>query len=191
VGLSRLVTLELDRDQPRAALTRHGEAAEVAGRLGEGSEVAFAAALAAVARLRCGEPAAVGSFERATATLRAIDTKGDLAYTLILAARHHLAAGELERAESQAAEALALARTVGRGSETAAAAALLARIAGTRGDREAALAQLAPLREQEARPGELSAQARALIADAVAHVEAARSSVGSGTGNRTTKRRST
>jgi hypothetical protein len=93
---------------------------------------------------------------------------------LLLAAQHGLASGDLERAEAQAAEALQLARAVGRVSEAAAATALLASLAWSRGDRAMARTLLAPLREEAAEPGRLSAQARAIVRDAARPIDGER-----------------
>jgi hypothetical protein len=97
----------------------------VAARLGEGSEGPAADALEALVR-RADGAAADGDLEAALDRLRAIDTKGLVAYVQNVAARQDLARGRTEAAARRAEEALAAATAVGKARDVALAQAILA-----------------------------------------------------------------
>jgi DNA-binding SARP family transcriptional activator/tetratricopeptide (TPR) repeat protein len=154
--MARLAMIDLEAGRPALALARAPELSAAAARLGEGSEAPMAEALAAVARLALAEAGAAERLEAAVATLRAIDTKGSLAYVQNLAAEIDLAAGRPERARQRAEEAFRAAAAVDRRSQTALARALLARADLAAGDRESAAARL----QEAVDPEGLSARAR-------------------------------
>jgi hypothetical protein len=161
--MARLAMIDLEAGRPALALARAPELSAATARLGEGSEAPMAEALAAVARLALAEAGAAERLEAAVATLRAIDTKGSLAYVQNLAAEIDLAAGRPERARQRAEEALRAAAAVDRRSQTALARALLARADLAAGDRGSAAARL----QDAVDPEGLSARARQALRRAV------------------------
>jgi DNA-binding SARP family transcriptional activator/tetratricopeptide (TPR) repeat protein len=134
----RAAMIELERGRPADALARCLGLADLVGRMGEGSEPAFTAAVAALARLLQGEPGADAVVEEALGELRAIDSKWMTAYVLTHLAALDLRAGRPARARERAEEALASAEQVGRAGEAAVARAVLAGVALAGGDRAAA-----------------------------------------------------
>jgi hypothetical protein len=98
------------------------EVADAARRMGE-SQVPFADALAALARLRRGEPEARGGRRASLAALRERDDKAQLAYALNEAAAQALASGAPAAALRMAGEALEAALAVRRPSQIARARA--------------------------------------------------------------------
>src|SRR5262249_49126552 len=82
--------------------------------------------------------------DEAIAALRLVDSKGQLAYVLDVAAALDLEDGRLAVARERAVEALGCAETVGRPSETALARALLAQAAARAGARDGAVPAPAP-----------------------------------------------
>jgi tetratricopeptide (TPR) repeat protein len=127
--LMKLAQIELERARPDAALARCQALEPVAAKMGNGSEVAGAAALSALAHLLRGDAGALEQVESALTQLRGIDARALLAYTLLFVAQLDVAAGRIEAAQKRATEALAAAETVGRRSEIALARAVLARAA--------------------------------------------------------------
>jgi hypothetical protein len=133
--------------------------------MSEGSEPAFALALAALARLALGASGAAAEVEQAVATLRALDSKWMLAYALAAASAVDLRGGRREQARARAAEALSAAEAVGRRSEAALARVVLARTALDEGDAAGARDTVAAAVADCAVPGQLSARAAAAVAD--------------------------
>jgi tetratricopeptide (TPR) repeat protein len=162
-SLSRLIMLLLERGSAEIALSRCAELEPLAKKLGEGSEVPFAATLKALARLVLGVPEAAGEVDVALEKLRAIDTKGQLAYASNFVAHIEIGAGAVERAKRRAEEALAAAEAIGRRTEVARARVILSRIADLLGDASAARAHIEALREDLVRPLVLAAAARNAI----------------------------
>jgi DNA-binding SARP family transcriptional activator len=163
--LARMAMIELERGAPAAALERCQLLSALAARMSEGSEPAFALALAALARFSLNTPEAMGEVEQAVATLRALDSNWMLAYAQVSAAGTELERGHLGAARARAEEALAAAETVGRRSEAALAAALLARIALSESGADAARRALAAAVADAAVPGRLSRRAAAAVAE--------------------------
>ncbi|MGE0747488.1 MAG: hypothetical protein AB7K86_19665, partial [Rhodospirillales bacterium] len=159
-----------------AAAAVAADAGEIAGRLRDGSEQPFAAALAA---LSChaldGETDAGGAaIDAAVAALRQADAKYRLCFTLSRAAALDLERGFAGRAAARAGDALSLAETLNRPSDTALALVLRARAAAALGrpaDTRRALAALKaiPLRA-------LAEEARVAAAAALAEHGAPRRS---------------
>jgi DNA-binding SARP family transcriptional activator len=162
-SLSRLVMLLLERGSADVALSRCSELEPLAKKLGEGSEVPFAATLKALARLALGVPEAPGEVDRALDSLRAIDTKGHLAYASNFVADIEIASGALDRAKRRAEEALTAAEVIGRRTEVARARSLLSRIALMSGDIDSARAHIEAVRADLADPLVLAASARHAI----------------------------
>jgi DNA-binding SARP family transcriptional activator/predicted ATPase len=154
----RAAMIELERGRPAAALARCLGMADLMGRMGEGSEPAFTAAVAALARLLQGEPGADALVAASLSELRAIDSKWMTAYVLTHVAALDLRAGRTARARERAEEALASAEQVGRPAEAAIARAVLAGAAVAEGDRASAARIRAEARVDDPR---LSARARA------------------------------
>jgi DNA-binding SARP family transcriptional activator len=164
-SLSRLVMLLLESGRPEAAVARCSELESLAGKLGEGSELPFAVTLRALARLAMGEAEAPAEVEHALGRLRAIDTKGHLAYSLNFAAEVAFGAGDLASAARRAEEALRAADAVERRTEVARSRLILARLAQRIGDAAAARSQLEALRDDLQRPlGMIAATRKALAA---------------------------
>ncbi|MEO8216404.1 MAG: AAA family ATPase [Acidobacteriota bacterium] len=138
ICLIRLVMIELEQGRPEEALDRCRVLHPLAAKMGEGSEGPFAQALEAVSELLCGIDGAAGRVESALSTLRSIDTKGDLAYVLILLAEADLAGERPQQAHARAEEAVRLATAVGRRSDFAIAVATVARASAACGDSEGA-----------------------------------------------------
>jgi hypothetical protein len=108
-----LATVEFELGLVDDVLRHLDEVAVAARRMGE-SEVPFADALAALARLHRAEPAAGAAVEAGLAALRKHDDKARLAYALNAAATFALAAGDKAAAMRHATEALAAATVVRR-----------------------------------------------------------------------------
>jgi hypothetical protein len=159
-GLRALVQLELEAASVEKALTRSSELLEVAVKMGDGSELAVARSLHALARASRGDEAAESLLDEALAGLRGADVKGILAYVLSCAAERDVENGRVDIAEQRAREALRAAETVSRRSQAAIARAILARVALARGDAAAAQAHIDDLPSEAG----LSARARAALA---------------------------
>jgi predicted ATPase len=120
-----LATVEYELERADDVLRHVDEVADAARRMGE-SQVPFADALAALSRLRRGDPGAHAAVDAALAALRERDDKARLAYALNEAARFALAAGDAAAAARHAGEALAAATAVRRPTQIARAQALIA-----------------------------------------------------------------
>ena len=125
-----LATVEFELGRFDELLAHVEEVAVAASRMGE-SQVPFADALAALARLHRGERGAGAAVEAALAALRERDDKGHLAYALNAAADVALAAGDADSASGRAEEALAAATQVRRPTQVARARATLAAAAAS------------------------------------------------------------
>src|SRR5262249_9500064 len=132
--LRALVQLEIERHVVPAESRYTTELVEVAAKMGDGSTVHVAGALASLLALRRGEPGACEAIEAAIVPLRDVDAKGMLAYTLTIAAEADIEAGRFDDAEKRADEALAAASAVGRRSQMTLARTLLSRVALGRGN---------------------------------------------------------
>lgn len=137
---TRLVMIALERTDFGHALDVCRGLAEVAQKMGEGSEAPAAEALEALARFALAEPGAGKRLDSAIAALRHMDAKGLLAYALTFAAQIDLDRGHLQIAQMRLEEAQAAAEAVGRQSLVTIERALQARLAFTRGRVETALA---------------------------------------------------
>jgi len=167
-SLSRLVMLSLERGHAEAALSRCDELEPLAQKLGEGSEVPFAATLRALARLMLRLPDARADVDRALDKLREIDTKGHLAYASNVVAEIDIAEGAIDRARGRAEDALKAAEAIGRRTEMARARSILSRIALLEGDPKTARAHIESLREDLGRPFVVAAATRnAILAHAI------------------------
>jgi DNA-binding SARP family transcriptional activator len=169
-SLSRLVIVLLERGMPEAAEARCSELEALAAKLGEGSEVPFAAALRALARLARGSSSGATDVEHALAKLREIDTKGHLAYALNFVAEMDVSTGDLASAARRAEEALRAAEAVGRRAEMARSRLLLARLAERIGDSDSARDQLQALQRDLCEPLGMIAATRRAIADLAAEL---------------------
>jgi len=164
-SLSRLVMVLLECGRPEVAVAHCSELESLAAKLGEGSELPFAATLQALARLAMGEAEAPAEVERALDRLRAMDTKGHLAYSLNFAAEIALGAGDLASAARRAEEALRAADAVERRTEVARSRLILARLAERIGDAASARSQVEALRDDLLRPlGMIAATRKAILA---------------------------
>jgi hypothetical protein len=108
--------------------------AELAQRLGDGSERAYAAALHAVFGVASGERGANDDLDVAAAELERIDAAFLVPDLLGVAAEWHLRANDVERATERAIRALRIAAEVDRPAEAARANTLLACIAARQSD---------------------------------------------------------
>jgi DNA-binding SARP family transcriptional activator/tetratricopeptide (TPR) repeat protein len=158
--LRALVQLELEVGRPT---DRCAALLVVASKMGEGSELPTASALAALDALVRGNPKAEDAIESALESLRNLDAKGMSAYVLIFAAEHDVTAGQLDRAERRASEALRAAALVKRQSQAALARAVLGRVALLRGDPAGARRHVEAVQPDLARPTALSARARRAV----------------------------
>src|SRR5262249_11769952 len=141
-SLSRLVMILLERGSAEKALARCDELEDLAQKLGEGSEVPFAATLRALSRLGLESEGAALEVDRALEKLRQIDTKGHLAYASNVLAEVELASGNVDQAKRRAEEALAAANAIGRRTEVARARSILSRVALHAGDEPTARAHI-------------------------------------------------
>jgi hypothetical protein len=158
--LRSLVQLELEAGRPT---DRCADLLAVASKMGEGSELPTARALDALDALVRGKPQAEDAIESALESLRNLDAKGMSAYVLIFAAEHDVTAGQLDRAERRATEALRAAALVKRLSQAALARAVLGRVALLRGDPAGARRYLEAVQPDLARPTALSRRARRAV----------------------------
>ena len=132
--LSRLSMLDLAGGNLAAVEERNSQLCDVAEKLGEGSERAWAATLLALARRQAGDNGA--RLEEALTELRAADSKGLLACALVEAGCQDLANGHTAEAINRADEALAAADDVGRFHQYDRAMMLKARAALLSADEE-------------------------------------------------------
>jgi ATP/maltotriose-dependent transcriptional regulator MalT len=164
VSLTHLAMIALERGEWSLAIARAAELTAIAEKLGDGSEGPFARATEAIARRRAGEAEADRLVEVALANLRAIDSKGHLAYALTHAAEIDLSEGDHANAARRAQEALAAACTVNRASEAAVARCLLGRAAFAAGRRKEAAERLRSVSGDLRQPGLVSARAHGAAA---------------------------
>jgi DNA-binding SARP family transcriptional activator len=164
-SLSRLVIVLLERGLPEVAEARCSDLEVLAAKLGEGSEVPFAATLRALAGLARGSSSAPTDVERALAKLREIDTKGHLAYALNFVAELDVSKGDLASGARRSEEALRAAESVGRRAEVARSRLLLARLAARIGDAASARDQLIALQRDLLEPLGMIAATRKAIAE--------------------------
>jgi hypothetical protein len=170
-SLSRLIMLLLECGRLDVATARCADLVPLAAKLGDGSELPFARTLSALAKTAEQGAQANDELEQALGGLRAIDTKGHLAYALNYVASLDLRAGRVPLAQTRAEEALRAAEAVGRRTEVARARTVLARIAHQSGASKAARAHLEALRDDLDRPLGLAAIVRRAIADLAAEVD--------------------
>jgi DNA-binding SARP family transcriptional activator/tetratricopeptide (TPR) repeat protein len=168
--LTRVARLALEGARPREALARCIALEPLVAKLSEGSEGPFVAVLRDLARLALGDADALPAVEAGLLTLRAIDSKAQLAYALDVLAEHDARAGRAGDARRRASEALVAAEAVGQKSEVAVARSLLARLAYDRGDHGEAIALLQACGPDLSTPLALSARARAAVAGAAERV---------------------
>jgi hypothetical protein len=162
--LVRLAMGAIDRGAWREAGVFVKELGRVAVKMGEGAtEPQVATALDALIALGGGEPGAGRKVEAALEMLRAIDTKGMLAYALGTVGRIELDSGATELAAARAAEALQMALVLHSEDEAAFARALACEAAWNAGDRDAAHTWLVEASAHLERKDVLSARARAAI----------------------------
>jgi hypothetical protein len=135
---ARLALLELEEAAADGAVGLCARLAPLAEKLGEGSEQAYAAAVAAVSEIALGEPEGEERLDQAVAALERIDARFLASDVLGIAAECLYSRGELSPAFDRASTALAVADEVSRPFESARAHAVLAIIAATRGDEGAA-----------------------------------------------------
>ncbi len=157
--LMSLARIDLEEGRPAAALARCAELSEVAAKMTEGSELAIAAALEALARTLLGEEGADQRLAVAVSALRRLDAKGALTCVLALWARSDLDAHRLDRAAAHAAEAVKAAEVLKRRSDAAVARALLGSIALASGERTQAIDSLRAASASASTPLALSAYA--------------------------------
>jgi DNA-binding SARP family transcriptional activator len=158
--LMSLARIDLEEGRPAAALARCAELSEVGAKMTEGSELAIATALEALARTLLGETGADQRLAAGVSVLRRLDAKGALTCVLALWARSDLDARRLDRARIHATEAVKAAEVLKRRSDAAVAQALLGSIALATGERARALDHLRAASASASTPLELSAYAR-------------------------------
>ncbi len=169
--LVRLTVGAIDRGAWSEAATFVKDLGHVAVKMGEGAtEPQVATALEALIALGTRAPDAGRMVEAALALLRAIDTKGMLAYALDTVGRIELDSKAVDRAAHRAAEALQMALLLHNEDEAAFARALSCEVAWEKGDRETARAWLAEACIHSHRDDVLSARARAAIERARARI---------------------
>jgi hypothetical protein len=161
--LRALVQLEVEGAVSRSGRPYAEELVEVAGKMGDRSTVQVAGALVALLSLKRGEAGARTALESDIRTLREVDAKGALAYTLTVLADGDIDAGRLDDAERLAKEALEAAIAIGRRSLVTLARALLARVALGRSDQVLARSHYDLAREGLDEPRAVSARAREAI----------------------------
>jgi tetratricopeptide (TPR) repeat protein len=172
-----LTRIDLEDGRPAEALKRSTELAEVAAKMTEGSELAIAEALEALARATLGEGGADNRLAAAVSTLRRLDAKGALACVLTVWARLDIEEGRLERARDHAAEAVKAAETLKRRSDAAVARAVLGMAVLAAGDRAEAMRHLDGAAADASAPLSLSAYARARTRALAAALEAPLSTI--------------
>jgi DNA-binding SARP family transcriptional activator/tetratricopeptide (TPR) repeat protein len=171
--LTWAAVIEVERGLPAAALARCRALAPVARRMEGGIEVEVWAALEALARCGLGQAPEEVGLDRALSRLRALDAGAPLAWALDAASATALVSGRHAQAEAWAAEALAVAERVGRGSEAAVARARLALACHAAGADAAARRHLGPALMALEDPDLLSAPARRAVAGAAQALAAA------------------
>jgi DNA-binding SARP family transcriptional activator len=156
-----MAMLELELEHWPEALGAARAASEVARRLGEGSELPFAAALEALAAAGSTVELSDDAVAKSVQALRDVDAKAALAYVLNHVAERELERGRFDVADGAASEALASAAALGRRSEALVAHAILARSAAERGNETTARRHRAALLDGQGAP--MSARARKML----------------------------
>ncbi len=164
--LASAAMIELERRRPTQALARARALSLAARQLGEAADEPLAQAIEALARQMSGEEAA--HLDAAIEELRLADDKSRLACVLNLAASIQLERENFGVAGAIAADALAMAESIGEGNEAVVAYATLARVAVALGDSDQAMVALEELRAVRDAPGEFSARAVRAALDASA-----------------------
>ncbi|GAB4370935.1 MAG: hypothetical protein Kow00121_12060 [Elainellaceae cyanobacterium] len=161
--LSYLAMVELETDNPTAALPYCEEMTIVAARIQvDGSEGAMAAALAALANYQLQQLGADAALEQAIITLQQVDAKRMLSYVLIGAAKIDLKGDRPQLAVVRAETALQAAQTINHPSEIALAWAILIQAMLTSGAQKQAIAKFEWLQDKIDRHA-LSARARSAV----------------------------
>ena len=169
--LVRLTMGAIDRAEWEEAGHHARELEDVAAKMGEGAtEPQVASALTALVALGANEPAAGDKVEAALAMLRAIDTKGMLAYALCTVGRIELASGAVDVSAKRAEEALQMALLMHSEDEAALARALSCEVACALKDLELARRWLAEASRLATANDVLSARALGAIERARARV---------------------
>ncbi len=168
--LTWLTMIDLEQQRYGAAMQRIPNLELAAGKLSEGSEVPFAAALHALARFGEAKDGADAQVDEQVAALQRLDSIGQLAYVLELSSEIDLAAGRRARAMERAEQALAAASRINRRNEGALARTVLARGYWASGKRAAAREVLAPILGLAADGDALHARARAAVREVAAIV---------------------
>jgi tetratricopeptide (TPR) repeat protein len=136
--LRRLAMMELDERRFDTALALAARLADLAARMGEGSEAPTAAIVDALARFGRGDAHALGDLDRAIVGLADADAKGMIAYARSVAAELCAAKGDTARALVHAEGALEAARFLGRANLVATAHVAAGTALLSRGDRAGA-----------------------------------------------------
>lgn len=147
-ALEHLVMVEVERERYAGARALCAELVRIGDKLRDGSEAPFARVLVALVDLATGGPAANSDLDKALDALRFADAKHRLAYALTRAAAIDLKQGRPEVARARAAEALDIARVLGRPTEIALALVDLVRAASQLGDADARDLYIAELRRE-------------------------------------------
>jgi hypothetical protein len=121
------VYLELARERYSVALELCADLTSTAERLREGSELAFARAIAALVRVLAGADTSFDRFTELYAALAAQDAKQRCAFLAAEAAHYRLARGDHAAAISDAQRALTLARAIDRPTECVLALSVIVR----------------------------------------------------------------
>ena len=177
---ARLCVLELEAGDLDAARPRSAALGSLAARLGtRGSEVAYAAAIAALGALTQRETGATAAFGDAVTELERIDAAFLAPDLLGIAAECEYRGGDPTTAMVHATRALELARATGRPSETARARMLLACLAAERGAVDEVEAHLQAVPGDD---GQLPYHVVALRREAQRRLDARRSGAAQGQG---------
>jgi DNA-binding SARP family transcriptional activator/tetratricopeptide (TPR) repeat protein/nucleoside-triphosphatase THEP1 len=183
-AMTRRIMVALDRGDPREAREQALEAGELAERMNDGTEAAFARGLGAVAIAALhaegeGEDRASEGWpevEEALRELRELDSLWKIAQIQSYAVHEELRRGRANTAGERAEEALEAARALKRPSLLALSRALLARCSVLAGEMEEAERHLSS--PEVARPDHgLSARARREIAQARHEIDRARQEI--------------
>jgi DNA-binding SARP family transcriptional activator/tetratricopeptide (TPR) repeat protein len=159
--LATVAMIELERGRPQQAIARATELKLAANRLGEAADAPLAQAIEALARQMTGEE--TSQLDVAIVKLRAADDKSRLACVLNLAATIQLEQKNFKVAGTFAADALAMAESIGEVNEAVAAQATLVQVAVALGDAEGARLMLKKLPPVLEVPGAFSAKAACAV----------------------------
>ncbi len=165
-NLQQLPMVELERGRPAGARKYCRRLLPVALKMGEGSEVPFARALAVLAEFHMGKTEAAPGLDHELEILRRLDSKWMIAWLQVLAAERDLAAGNFETARQRAEEAREKASLVGRLNEKTWACALLIRLLINEGKRKKAAEILAAIQNELKSSHPLSARATRALKEA-------------------------